>query len=256
MATTPDARAVERFGAALAALDGEIDWDRVAGVYCEGDAEGFFDEERRGAVLDAGLKLAADLGEVLRPGGRSLYVGAAVAELAPMLFEALVLDRKVVWVTLRSPESDELGRALGAASEPVGRALPTPRTSRWHGREVGPCDHVWMTSVLTDPDAFPALHDELYGRRGTPEAIGGGHPKEERRRARALVEEALEALDGDARLTTTDEELAFWRSAVEGAGASLEIARTGRTSGLVGDVIRFCRLRASGPRPRPRRGRR
>ncbi|MEM1452854.1 MAG: hypothetical protein AAGI22_27370 [Planctomycetota bacterium] len=245
MAAAPDAQAVERFGTALAALDGEVDWDRVAAVYCEGDSAGFFDEERRGAVLDAGLKLAADLGEVLRPGGRSLYVGAAVAELAPMLFETLVLDREVVWVTLRSEESDELGRALRAAAEVVGRPLPTPRTGRWHGRDVGPCDHVWMTSVLTDPDAFPALHDELYRRRGTPEAVGGGHPNEERRRALALVEEALAALHDDATLSTTDEELAFWLRAIEGSGASLEVARTGRTSGLVGDVIRTGRLRRS-----------
>ena len=235
---------VERFGASLAALDAEVEWDAVAAVYCEGEAAGFFDEARRGAVLDAGLKLAADLGEELAPGGRSLYVGAAVAELAPMLFEALVLDRRVVWKTLPSDEITELDRALGAVSEALGATLPRPRTERWLGRELGRCDHVWMTSVLTDPEAFPALHDALYGRQGTPEAVGGGHPKEERERARQLLEEVLVATGEGARVTTSEEELPIWDAVAEAHGLVLELSPTGRTSGVVGDVIRRGRLRS------------
>lgn len=239
----PDGDKVERFGATLAALDAEVDWDAVAAVYCDGDAAGFFDEERRGAVLDAGLKLAADLGEELAPGGRSLYVGAAVAELAPMLFEAILLERRVVWKALRSAEMDELTRALQAITVPGNPALPVPRTERWVGRELGRCDHVWMTSVLTDPEAFPALHDALYRRQGTAEAVGGGHPKEERRRARELVEEALAASGEGALITTSDEELPIWDAAAEAGGLVLEVAPTGRMSGVVGDVIRRGRLR-------------
>ena len=49
-AAAPDPDAVARFGAALARLDAEVDWDLVATVYCEGDAAGFFDEERRGGM--------------------------------------------------------------------------------------------------------------------------------------------------------------------------------------------------------------
>ena len=249
----PESGAIERFGSTLAALDGEIDWDTVAAVYCDGDANGFFDEERRGAVLDAGLKLTSDIGEALAPGGRSLYIGAAVAELAPMLFEVIVLGRKVVWVTLKSKETEELARALAAVGKVTGETLPSPQTKRWRGREVGPCDHVWMTSVLTDPVAFPALHDALYGRWGTPEAVGGGHPKAERRQARELVDEALAACSKDALITTTDEEIAIWQAAIGDLGGDLEVARTGRTSGLVGDVIRLCRLRAGSGRKKRRR---
>lgn len=234
---------VERFGATLAALDAELDWDRVASVYCKGDADGFFDEERRGAVLDAGLKLASDIGELLKRGGRSLYVGAAVAELAPMLFECLVLGRTVVWVAPKTVETEELTRALELASKVAGKALPVPRTDRWKGRAIGPCDHIWMTSVLTDPDAFPALHNELYERRGTKESVSGGHPKAERQKARELVEQAVAAAAVDTRLTTTDEELVYWIPAVEDLGGTVDVARTGRTSGLVGDIVRHCRIR-------------
>lgn len=240
--SSPD-KNIEHFGATLAALDQEVNWDLVATVYCDGDSEGFFDDERRNAVLDAGLKVASDLGEALEPGGRSLYVGAAVAELAPMLFEAIVLGRRVVWKALPSVEMEELTRALRAVSVEGRSALPIPKTEPWLGRELGRCDHVWMTSVLTDPEAFPALHDALYQRQGTPEAVGGGHPKEERRRARELVDEALVASGEGAVISTSDEEVQVWEAAAEDFGLTLEVAPTGRMSGVVGDVIRRGRLR-------------
>lgn len=230
---------VARFGELLARLDDEIAWDVCAEVYCEGDASGFFDPERREAVLDAGLKLGADVGEALggRP-GRSLYIGAAVAELAPMLMESVVLGRDVHWVTLRSAESKELARAL----EAVDPSLPRPRTDRWQGASLAPCDHVWMTSVLTDPEAFPALHDRLYRRQGTPEAVKGGHPKAERAKARELIDEALAAAAHETLLTTTDEELELWGPAIQAVGGRLTVGETGRLSGLVGDVVRMGRL--------------
>ena len=96
-----------------------------------------------------------------------------------------------------------------------------------------------MTSVLTDPDAFPALHDELYGRRGGPEAVGGGHPKAERRAARELVDRCLDAAAPEALLTTSAEELPVWAPAVDERGGRLDVARKGRLSGLVGDVLTF-----------------
>ena len=230
---------IQRFGSVLAALDAEIQWEILEPVYCSGDAEGFFDEERRNAIVDAGLKLASEIGEQLRPGGKSLYVGAAVAELAPMMFEAIVLDRKVAWITLDGPEAQELTRAIKS----IDKRLPTPRTGEWRGADLRPRDHVWMTSVLTDPEAFPALHDRLYERQGTKDAVRGGKPKRERQQAVELVRNALSAAAKDTLLTTTDEELVVWTPIVQEDGGNLKVAPTGRTSGLVGDVIRFCRLR-------------
>lgn len=245
--------AVHRFGETIARLDAEVDWDRCATVYCAGDAAGFFEPARREAVLDAGLRLGADVGSAMEaraqrggPGvaeGRSLYIGAAVAEIAPMLFESIVLGRRVTWVALPTEETAELERAF----EAIDPGLPRPRTSfpagRWLARDIGPCDHIWMTSVLTDPDAFPALHNELYERRGTEEAVRGGHPKAERTRARELTDEALATVRRTALLTTTDEELVIWRAAVQGAGGTLDETPTGRLSGLVGDVVRIAEVR-------------
>ena len=245
--------ALRRFGETIARLDAEIDWDVCAAGYCEGDATGFFEPERREAILDAGLRLGADVGSALeeraRRGGpqvsegRSLYIGAAVAELAPMLFESIVLRRRVTWVALPTAEMTELTRAL----EVVDPALPRPRTSfpagRWLAKDIGPCDHIWMTSVLTDPEAFPALHNELYGRRGTKEAVRGGHPKAERARAHELTAEAIATVRRTALLTTTDEELTIWRATVAEVRGTLDESPTGRTNGLVGDVVRISELR-------------
>lgn len=240
-----EARAA-RFGQTLAALDAEIDWDVIAGVVCDGESEGFFDDERREAVLDAGLKLAADVGDALGKAGvygKSLYVGAAVAELAPIMFEAIMLGRKVVWVNLPSPESEELCRAIAA----VDGELPTPRTDPWDGRAVGPVTHIWMTSVLTDPEVFPALHNELYRRQGTKEAVRGGRPKAERRAARELVDNCLLAVARERTLlTTTAEELEVWAAAAEEFGLRLDVDRKGRLSGLVGDVVHHGWLRDHG----------
>ncbi|QDV09069.1 hypothetical protein Poly30_46260 [Planctomycetes bacterium Poly30] len=230
---------IQRFGAVLAELDAAIDWEVLAPVYCEGDASGFFDEERRNAIVDAGLKLASEIGEQLKPGGKSLYIGAAVAELAPMMFEAIVLDRKVAWISIEGREATELTRAIKS----VDKHLPTPRTAEWRGSDLRPRDHVWMTSVLTDPEAFPALHDQLYERQGTREAVGGGRPKRERLAAAELVRNALAAAAQDTLLTTTDEELLVWTPIVHEAGGDLKVSPTGRTSAIVGDVIRFCRLK-------------
>lgn len=233
---------VARFGAALGALDAEIDWDVIASVVCEGEAEGFFSDERREAMLDAGLKHAADVGEALeslRGPERSLYVGASVAELAPIAFEAIVLGRKVRWVTLDGPDTAELARAFAA----VDGALPKPHIGRWAPDEIGRVSHVWMASVLTDPDAFPALHDELYARRGTKAAVGGGRPKAERRTARDLVDRCLDALASPSALVTTSaEELAVWEPAIEARGWRAEAAVKGRLSGLVGDVLHQVRV--------------
>ena len=83
------------YAAALGAAEAAIDWAALEPVYCEGDAEGFFSEERLDAIRDAGLHFAGDLGELLAAKGRSLYVGAGVAELAPLLFGCIPLGELV-----------------------------------------------------------------------------------------------------------------------------------------------------------------
>ena len=246
-----NAEAIDRFGAAFAAADEALDWSSLEPVYCEGDARGFFDEGRRAELRDTGLAIATELAEALgtlpeRKPGRSLYVGAAVAELPIILFDALVLGRKVRWINLPGTEASALDHALASAEETAGVKLPRVETGRWRAEEIGPCDHLWLVSVLTDPERFPALHDELYDRVGSPEAVGGGHPARERDEARRLIERALDCLAPRAVVSTTDEELPILRRAAEHRGGRLDRPNEGRTTALVGDVLRHARWRADG----------
>ncbi len=233
-----------RFGATIAALDEEVDWPRLGLAYCDEGGLSFFDDEERAAVFDAGLEFAADLGSQLQPGGASLYVGAGVAELAPICFEALILARQVTIASLSGFEVEELNRAFAEVESKVGVSLP-----RFSGgalgdqTEDGPFDHIWVVSVLTDPDAFPALHDQLYERASLEEgATGRGDLEENRSRADALVSEVLKRLADEATLSTTDEEGSLFGPALVAAGYVIELPETGRLSPIVGDVVRHLYL--------------
>lgn len=248
--------ALQRFGTALAELDAELDWAGLGASYCEGDAREFFGPELRANLFDAGVCFAEDLERALdaRRGGKSLYLGAALAELAPLLCESLVLGREIVWLNLPGRETRELRRALRAVGRRLGCALPQPATHAIERVRTASCDHVWMVSVLTDPDAFPALHDELYARRGGPLATGRGSLPRERKRAAELARELLRCAAPASLLSTTDEELRVLRPIAKELGRALEVPRRGRTSALVGDIVRLCALttRESAEKPAKR----
>jgi len=231
-----------QFGAALARVDACVDWRLLGQTYCDGGGEDFFTDEAREANVDAALMFAAELGEHLRPGGASLYVGAGVAELPLLVFEAIMLDRRVHAVTLDGFEPQELNRALAAAAEEIGRELPHFGVDGLAALEGtgDTLDHLWLVSVLTDPDAFPALHDTLYERRTEADgATGRGRLAEDRERARALVEEALDRLaPGPALVSTTDEEWTLVGPALGRRGRAVEVPSRGRLSAIVGDVVR------------------
>jgi len=239
----PTQQALARFGAVIAALNEELDWPGLGLVYCEEGGADFFAEEEREAVFDAGLEFAAELGSSLVPGGASLYVGAGVAELAPICFEALVLGRSLTIASLPCFEVDELNRAFAAIEERLACSLPrfvaAPLAELPDSAHQGPFDHAWIVSVLSDPDAFPALHDELYERR-TPEegATGRGDLADDEQRAALLVGDVLQRLGDTALLSTTDEEGRLFGPALLAAGYAVEMPRKGRYSPIVGDVVR------------------
>jgi len=232
----------QRFGAVYAQLQAELDWELLGRCACEGDGSDFFDAARRERVLDTGLLLADELAARLPRQGprRSLYVGAAVAELAPMLVEQLVLEREVVWLNLDGPEIRELARALRQVAARSGLELPLPSTELQ--LPAGSCDHLWIVSVLSDPDRFPALHDELYERSGSELATGRGALHEDRLRAEALARAWLERAAPPCTLSSTDEELTLLAPLAARRGLRLEIPAAGRISALVGDRIRICSL--------------
>lgn len=245
--------AASRFAAALSELESELDWRLLGELHCHEGGEAFYPPEQRLAMREAGLRFAADVAEALEglpssSPARSLYLGASVAELAPMLCELAVLGREVALRRLPDAESEELARAFDAVGARLGQPMPAISTDVSAPIARGAFDHLWMVSVLTDPQAFPGLHDELYGRQGTERATGVGDAADDRRRAQELVEAALAGLARRALLTTSDEELAFFEAACERAGRELRVPERARLSGVVGDAIRHCGV---APRPMP-----
>jgi len=232
--------AVQRFGATVAALAEALDWPRLGLEYCEEGGLEFFDEEQREAVVDAGLAFAEDLAELLKPGGRSLYVGAGVAELVQIVFESVVLEREVVIASLPCFEVDELNRVLAEVGSKFGLELPT-----FMGKPLAELeteagfDHVWHVSVLSDPDAFPALHDYLYDRHKPEDgATGSGHYPHDKARAREMIKDVISRFDVPCVLSTSDEEWDLFGPAIGRAGLAVDMAARGRLSPIVGDVVR------------------
>ena len=249
MGTEVDDDAAQAFAAAVGELETTLDWERLGDLYCHEGGDAFFSPVQVEAQGEAGMHIAVALGESLaairrETPGRTLYVGAALAELVPVLFETLLLGREVVLHNLAGPEAEEINRALSRVEGEIGRALPRIHTGDL-ASIAGPFDHGWMTSVLTDPEAFPTLHDRLYGRTGEDAACrlapGGGDEARELVAARRLMGELTARLALPALLTTTDEELPFARDACAARGWSLEVPDEGRLSAIVGDVVRHCR---------------
>jgi hypothetical protein len=243
--------ALHAFGAALSAIDAELDWKLLGRSYCEGDGSEFFDAALRERIQDTGMRLAEDIGRALGDApGRSLYLGAEIAELPLILAEHLVLGRQVEWLNIECVQTSELARALGAVSTRLSVQLPVPRVRGLAEIEPASCDHLWMVSVLTDPDSFPALHDTLYERAGGPLATRRGSLADDRRRAEALVEALLERAALRCVLSTSDEERGVVEPLVARRGWTLEFARGGRLSAIVGDRVRIgslTRARATPP---------
>lgn len=227
---------LERFAAAVTAFEEALDWAELGASYCEGEARDFFSSERVDALRDAGLRFASDLGGRLAEGGSSLYVGAGVAEVVPVLFEALVLERRVRIHTADARETRLLGAALDAVEQGLSAGLRLPRWSTTPIQRDGAIDHLWFVSVATDPDHFPAHHDALYERGPARER----HLEVERAVLDELVDRALSSVEPGALISTSGEEIELLAERAERCGLALRVPDTGRTSGLVGDVVYAC----------------
>lgn len=214
-----------------------LDYAALAPIYCDEGGEAFW-EDRRGPCERLGIKVATVLKNMLLPGGRSLYVGAGVAELPPILMETLELHRQVEAYNLRDTEVAVLNRAL--------QPTPVSITAGDARSALGMFDHLWMVSVLNDPERFPTVSALSYGR-ADPVAFDAARFCQEREAVFALTAACLEKVSQPGLITTSVEEIPWIAHWCEQHALSYLVGKADYPTAIVGDPICFIWIHASPP---------
>ena len=213
----------------LAGLYARLDYRALESVYCDEGGDKFW-RAKRGPCLRLGSRVAVALRRKLRKGGRSLYVGAGVAELPALAMETVELRRTVEARNLRKAEVAALNRAC--------RAMPFTFQAADAAAAKGRFDHLWIVSVLNDPERFPLLSDLSYGR-GDPLAFDPAKFARERRAVRLLVARCMGKLTAPGLVTTTAEEVPWVAEWCHRHGVPCRVGRRGYPTALVGDPVCF-----------------
>ena len=183
--------------ATIAALFKRLDYHALGPIYCDEGGDAFWNAKKR-PCQTLGIKLAEVLRARLPRGGRSLYVGAGVAELPMLAMETMELGRSVVACNLRGDEVAVLNRACSS--------LPFRLLHQDAGDAEGLFDHLWMVSVLNDPERFPELSALSYGR-ANPVLFDVAAFTKERESVVALAAHCLQKLGRPGLVTTSTEEI-------------------------------------------------
>jgi hypothetical protein len=175
----------------------DLDYAALGRIYCDEGGEAFW-KDRRGPCQRLGTKLAEALLGRLKRGGRSLYVGAGVAEIPVLAMETVELMREVAAYNLRAEEVALLNQAC--------KALPFQFLNEEAWTATGTFDHVWIVSVLNDPERFPELSALSYGR-ANPVIFDVAAFTKEREAVFALTDGCLSKLTPPGLVTTSLEEI-------------------------------------------------
>ncbi|WP_447978862.1 hypothetical protein [Candidatus Nitrospira bockiana] len=227
-----DRRLTRRVRAAVRRVFDRLDYHELAPIYCDEGGEAFW-RDRRGPCEQAGVDLANVLLGRLQPRGRSLYVGAGVAELPLLVMETLQLKRTVHPFNLRAAEVDVLNEAC--AGLPF-RVVPGDAASA-----RGSFDHLWIVSVLNDPERFPELSALSYGR-AHPALFDARRFERERTAVRTLVNACLRKLSPPALVSTSVEELCWIAEWCGLAGVPYDVGRERYPTALVEDPVCLIRI--------------
>jgi len=125
-----------------------LDYKRLESVYCYDGGDEFW-RRKREPCRRLGTKVAEVLIRKLSYSGWSLYVGAGVTELPALLAESIELQRRVEPYNLRRSEVAVVNRAC--------RSLPVRFRAQDASSATSLFDHIWIVSVLNDPERFPPL---------------------------------------------------------------------------------------------------
>jgi hypothetical protein len=156
-----------------------------------------------------------------------------VAELPALLAEALDLERQVEPYNLRRSEVAALNRAC--------RGLPVTFRNRDAASAKGPFDHLWMASVLNDPERFPHLAPLAYGR-ADPVTFNPVRFQRERRIVESIVGRCLPKLSLPGLVTTSIEEVIWIAEWCHRHRILYRVERKQYPTALVGDPICFIRI--------------
>ena len=209
-----------------------LDYHALGAIYCDEGGDAFW-EERRGPCQELGIKLAAVLRDRLRPGGRSLYVGAGVAELPPLVMETAELHRTVAAYNLRADEVAVLNRACAG--------LPLEFQAKDARGVDGPFDHLWIVSVLNDPECFPEL-GALSSGRADPVTFDPTAFAVERQAVLALAAGCMAKVARPALVTTSVEEITWITDWCERQGVPYVVEDEDYPTAIVEDQICFIRI--------------
>ncbi len=182
---------------AIARLFDTLDYAALGAIYCHEGGDAFW-AERREPCRTLGITLAEVLRDRLAPKGRSLYVGAGVAELPMLAMETLDAHRTVEAYNLRADEVSLLNHACAG--------LPFAFRAKDAREATGLFDHVWIVSVLNDPECFPEV-GALSSGRANPVTFDPASFTVERHAALALTAGCLAKMARPGLVTTSVEEI-------------------------------------------------
>ena len=211
---------------------GRLDYGALGSVYCYEGGDEFW-RAKRGLCYRLGSRVAVVLMRKLERGGRSLYVGAGVAELPALMMETVELGRRVQPHNLRRAEVVTLNRAC--------RSTPLAFYATDAAGAKGRFDHLWMVSVLNDPERFPHLSPLSYGR-GDPLTLDPLKFGKERRIVRALVARCMGKLARPGLVTTTTEEVLWIAEWCHRHRVPYRVGKRYYPTALVGDPICFIQI--------------
>ncbi|HEY7531356.1 MAG TPA: hypothetical protein VH681_01080 [Nitrospiraceae bacterium] len=240
---------------AIASVYEQLDYRTLGRVYCYEGGDDFWRAKRRPCIRLGGV-VATALRARLGRGGRSLYVGAGVAELPLLMVEVLELHRRVDPYNLRRAEVAVLNRAC--------RAVPVIFRREDASSARGKFDHIWIVSVLNDPERFPQAAALSYGK-ADPVMFVPQRFERERRIIRRLVDRCMRKLSLPGRVTTSVEEVLWIAEWCHRRHIPYLVEREQFATALVGDPICFMKIgerggtvkdesRFSSPKDRPNTG--
>ncbi len=213
-------------------LFARLDYGQLGPIYCDEGGDEFW-MAKRGPCLRLGMAVANVLVTRLTPGGTSLYVGAGVPEIPPIVAESLDLGRRVVACNLRRQEVRILNRAC------------TGLSVRFQHRDAGSVrdrvDHLWLVSVLNDPERFPELSTLSYGQ-ANPVTFKARKFLLQQRTVARLVDRCLSRLTVPGLVTTTVEEAVWIAEWCHRTGTPYRIEPRTFASPTVGDPICLMRI--------------